>query len=155
VVQCATAWLPVIQKYFNKWLSTAYDLFGTDHSSSAHWSYVWGLKGRYDEHEASVPAQKDKLNDLAREHYMTESQKLIDQLNQLIPAGQPKLYAPNLKFNRSIGEFVGKQYSVTGELLSETDYQAHVRETLPTEEDEAMLNSIIQEKEWVQQMQLN
>src|ERR1041384_4702448 len=147
--------LPVIQKYFNKWLSTAYDLFGTDHSSSAHWSYVWGLKGRYDEHEASVPAQKDKLNDLPREHYMTESQKLIDQLNQLIPAGQPKLYAPNLKFNRSIGEFVGKQYSVTGEMLSEADYEKHVRETLPTQEDEAALNSIISEKDWVQQMQLN
>ena len=56
--------LPLIQKYFNKWLSTAYDLFGTDHSSSAHWSYVWGLKGRYDEHEATVPAQKEKLKSI-------------------------------------------------------------------------------------------
>src|ERR687898_2157556 len=109
--------LPIIQKYFNKWLSTAYDLFGTDHSSSAHWAYVWGLKGRYDEHEAQVPAAKDKLNDLAREHYMLECGKLIDQLNAILPAGEPKLSAPNLKFNRSIGEHVGKTFSVTGELL--------------------------------------
>jgi hypothetical protein len=113
------------------------------------------LKGRYDEHEAGIPAQKNKLNDLAREHYMTESQKLIDQLNQIIPADQPKLYAPDLKFNRSIGEFVGKRYSTTGEMLSEAEYEKHVRETLPTEEDEALLNSIIREKDWVQQMQLN
>src|ERR1043166_7467358 len=56
----------LFQKYLNKWLSSAYDLFGTDHSSSAHWSYVWGLKGRYDEHEAAVPADKVKLNDLAQ-----------------------------------------------------------------------------------------
>ena len=35
--------------------------------------------------------EKDKLNDLAREHYMAECAKLIDQLNQLIPEGQPKL----------------------------------------------------------------
>ncbi|HEY7165832.1 MAG TPA: Phenylacetic acid catabolic protein [Candidatus Binatia bacterium] len=147
--------LPVIQKYFNKWLSTAYDLFGTDHSSSAHWSYVWGLKGRYDEHEAAIPAQKEKLNDLAREHYMVESQKLIDQLNQLIPAGEPKLYAPDLKFNRSIGEFVGRRFSVTGEMLSEAEYTKHLRETLPTEEDEALLKNLISEKDWVQQMQLN
>ncbi len=40
-------WL--IQKYLNKWISSSHDLFGTDHSSSAHWAYVWGVKGRYDE----------------------------------------------------------------------------------------------------------
>src|SRR5712691_8072976 len=65
--------VPVIQKYFNKWLSTAYDLFGTDHSSSAQWAYVWGLKGRYDEHEAKAPADKQRLNELSRELYMAES----------------------------------------------------------------------------------
>jgi hypothetical protein len=106
--------VPIVQKYFNKWLSTAYDLFGTDHSSSAHWAYTWGIKGRYDEHAATMPADKDKLNDLAREHYMKESQQLIDQLNQLVPDCEIKLKAPDLKFKRSIGEHVGKTYSVTG-----------------------------------------
>ena len=28
----------IMQRYFNKWVSTAFDLFGTDHSSSAHWA---------------------------------------------------------------------------------------------------------------------
>jgi hypothetical protein len=64
-----------------------------------------------------MPADKSKLNDLARS-YLAECAKLIDQLNQLVPEGQPKLYAPHLKFNRSI-EHVGKTYSVTGELLSQ------------------------------------
>ncbi|MGH7825732.1 MAG: Phenylacetic acid catabolic protein [Candidatus Binatia bacterium] len=147
--------LPIIQKYFNKWLSTAYDLFGTDHSSSANWTYVWGLKGRYDEHEAQVPVQKEKLNDLARDHYLAECGKLIDQLNQLIPEGQPKLYAPHLKFNRSIGEHVGKLYSVTGEILSPEAYKRHAADVLPTADDEQLLNDIIKEKDWVQQMQVN
>ena len=145
----------IVQKYFNKWLSTAYDLFGTDHSSSANWAYVWGLKGRYDEHEANVPAEKDKLNDLAREHYMAECQKLIDQLNQLIPIGQAKLYAPDLKFNRSIGEYIGKPYSVTGQLLSADAYKKHVADVLPTAEDELLLNNIIKQKDWVHQIQMN
>ena len=145
----------IVQKYFNKWLSTAYDLFGTDHSSSANWAYVWGLKGRFDEHEAQVPADKDKLNDLARDHYLAESAKLIDQLNQLIPEDQPKLYAPHLKFNRSIGEHVGKPYSVTGELLTPDAYKRHVSETLPTSEDEQLLDEIINGKDWVSQMQMN
>jgi hypothetical protein len=144
-----------VQKYFNKWLSTAYDLFGTDHSSSAHWAYVWGLKGRFDEHEAQVPAVKDKLNDLARDHYIAECSKLIDQLNAIVPAGEPKLYAPDLKFNRSIGEHVGKTYSVTGELLSADAYKKHVREVLPTAEDEKLLSEITQRKDWVTQMQMS
>jgi len=147
--------IPIMQKYFNKWLSTAYDLFGTDHSSSAHWTYTWGLKGRFDEHEATLPAEKDRLNDLARSHYMAESDKLIDQLNQLIPADQPKLYAPDLKFNRSIGEYVGKMYSVTGESLTLEEYQKHLSDALPTPEDERILAEIIKGKDWVTQSQMN
>src|SRR5437870_3479110 len=147
--------LPVMQKYFNKWLSTAYDLFGTNHSSSANWAYVWGLKGRFDEHEAKIPADKEKLNDLARDHYLAEGAKLIDQLNQFIPEGQPKLYAPDLKFNRSIGEHVGKPYSVAGELLSPEAYKKHLTEVLPTAEDEQFLNDLFKEKDWVIQVQMN
>ena len=84
-----------------------------------------------------------------------ECGKLIDQLNQLIPQEQAKLYAPDLKFNRSIGEYVGQPYSVTGELLSADAYKKHVAETLPTPEDEAWLSEIIKQKDWVTQMQLN
>ena len=147
--------IAIVQKYFNKWLSTAYDLFGTDHSSSAHWAYTWGLKGRYDEHEATEPAEKEKLNDLSRGHYLAECAKLIDQLNQLVPDEQPKLYAPDLKFNRSIGEQGGRTFSVTGELLSPEAYAQHVKEALPTPDDERLLAEIIKSKDWVQQVQLN
>ena len=143
---------PIVQKYFNKWLSTAYDLFGTDHSSSAHWAYVWGLKGRYDEHEAKRPADKELLNDLARNHYMAECQKLIDALNQFLLPNQPRFRAPDLKFHRSIGEFAGKPYSVTGELLSPEAYGKHLAEVLPTPKDERLLDDIFKEKDWVLQM---
>ncbi len=144
--------IPIIQKYFNKWLSTAYDLFGTDNSSSAQWAYVWGLKGRYDEHEAAGPADKEKLNQESRDHYMAESRSLIDALNRFVPEGEPKIYAPDLKFNRSIGDFAGKPYSITGELLSEEAYRKHIAETLPGAADEAKLNDIFKEKDWVLQM---
>jgi benzoyl-CoA 2,3-dioxygenase component B len=144
--------IPIIQKYFNKWLSTAYDLFGTDNSSSAQWAYVWGLKGRYDEHEAAGPADKQKLNQESRDHYMAESRSLIDALNRFVPEGQPKLYAPDLRFKRTIGDFAGKPYSVTGELLSEEAYRKHIAEALPGPADEAKLNDIFKEKDWVLQM---
>jgi benzoyl-CoA 2,3-epoxidase subunit B len=152
IVRAGKIPMPIIQKYFNKWLSTAYDLFGTDHSSSANWTYVWGLKGRYDEHEAKIAADKDRLNDLARSHYLTECRKLIDGLNQFVPEGQPELAAPDLKFCRSIGEHADKPYSVKGELLSADAYEKHLAEVLPTAEDERVLNDIFKEKDWVLQM---
>ena len=126
-----------MQKYFNKWLSTAYDLFGTTNSSSAHWAYTWGIKGRYDEHEADRTRGKRQTQRSRPRTLYARIAKLIDQLNQLVPEGQPKLYAPDLKFNRSIGEHVGKNYSVTGELLSRRKNTRNIfYEALPTAEDE-------------------
>src|SRR5579859_4947318 len=69
------AWL--IQKYLNKWISSAYDLFGTDNSSSAHWAYVWGIKGRYDEPKNEKEANLDDLNDYNRNLYRDEVAGLI------------------------------------------------------------------------------
>jgi hypothetical protein len=36
----------------------------------------------------------------------------------LLPATQPQLRLPDLKFHRRIGTYAGQPYSVTGELLS-------------------------------------
>src|ERR671924_317875 len=63
-------WL--LQKYLNKWISSSYDLFGTDSSSSAHWAYVWGIKGRYDEPKNQKEADLDDLNDYNRNLYRDE-----------------------------------------------------------------------------------
>lgn len=144
--------IPVIQKYFNKWISTAYDLFGTDHSSSAHWAYVWGLKGRFDEHEAKGPVEKDRLNDLARGHYLAECRRLVEGLNKHVPADQPQLFVPDLRFHRSIGEFAGKHLGLQGEPLSAEEYQKHLAQVLPGPEDERLLDEIFKGKDWVLQM---
>jgi hypothetical protein len=40
-------------------------------------------------------------------------------------------------------------------LLSPDAYKQHVAETLPTLEDELLLNDIIKQKDWVTQMQLS
>jgi benzoyl-CoA 2,3-dioxygenase component B len=152
IVRAGKVPLPIIQKYFNKWLSTAFDLLGTDHSSSAQWAYVWGLKGRYDEHEAKEPADKEKLNELARGHFHNECRQLVDNLNKFVLEGQSKLTIPDLKFRRSFGDYAGKPYSVDGRLLSPEDYEKHLREALPAPEDERSLNEIFKSKDWVLQM---
>lgn len=152
IVKAGKIPVPIIQKYFNKWLSTAYDLFGTTHSSSAQWAYVWGLKGRYNEHEAKSEVDKGRLNESALHLYLEESRGLVDTLNQYLPAGSTKLTIPDLKFHRSIGDHAGKPYSVDGQLLSKEEYEKHLVQALPTDDDERLLSEIFKGKDWVLQM---
>jgi benzoyl-CoA 2,3-dioxygenase component B len=139
----------IIQKYFNKWLSTAFDLFGQDESSTAHWAYVWGLKGRYDEHLYEQPADMSKLNELSRSTFFKEVSALVDALNRHIPADQPRLRIPNDKFRRSIGAYAGMTYSVDGVLLSQKDYQKHLREVIPSAADDEFVINLEKEKGWI------
>src|ERR1041384_1977292 len=86
----------VMQRFFYKWIPTAFDLFGTDNSSSAHWAYVWGLKGRYDERDNQVEPDKAKLNEYSRDLYRQEITKLIERLNMFIPERERWLRVPDL-----------------------------------------------------------
>lgn len=142
-------WL--IQKYLNKWISSSYDLFGTDHSSSAHWAYVWGIKGRYDEPKNEQAADLDDLNDYNRRLYHDEVAGLIGRFNGYLKPGQPKLYAPHIKFNRNIGRYAGqKVHAETGEELDDAGYAEHLKDHLPSAEDKKLLLDIISnEKKWI------
>ena len=141
--------IPVLQKYINKWLSTAYDLFGKDSSSSAEWFYVWGLKGRYDEASRGKDVDKAHLNELSRELYRQEVEKLLQSINRLAPAGGPQLFVPDMKFHRAIGEFAGGTYSVTGEPLSPEEYAKHVAEVLPSPEEQEDVRRLMKEPGWI------
>ncbi|HEV2423706.1 MAG TPA: Phenylacetic acid catabolic protein [Terriglobia bacterium] len=150
IVQAGRIPIEVMQRYYNKWLPTSFDLFGTDHSSSAQWAYVWGLKGRYNEREvAGTQADKEQLNDNARMLYREEAVKLTDLLNKLIPAGQPKLVVPDIRFNRHIGRYKDQGCTVEGRELSREEYEKYLPTVLPTEEDKALLKSIMKEKDWI------
>jgi len=142
-------WL--LQKYLNKWISSAYDLFGTDHSSSAHWAYVWGLKGRYDEPQNQAEAQLDDLNDYNRHLYREEVVGLVRRISAGQKPGNAELYAPDIKFNRNIGRWAGQRFHAkTGEPLGEREYEAHKLEYLPTADDRKLLLDILgSEKKWI------
>ena len=141
--------IPLLQKYFNKWVPTAYDLFGTDHSSSAQWAYEWGLKGRFNEGETAEPADRQRLNEAARELYVQEITKLTNDLNRLIPEDQPKLYVPDLKFNRTIGDYAKQRFDVQGNPLPADGYDAYLAQVLPNETDRAQLAQIFKTNDWI------
>lgn len=143
-------WL--LQKYLNKWISTSHDLFGTDHSSSAHWAYVWGVKGRYDEPKNEKPVDLDDVNDYNRQLYHDEVNTLVQRFNNCLPAGQEKLYTPDIKFNREIGRWAGQKFHPqTGERLEDKEYDQQLDSWLPNAADKKLLLEIIEDSKgkWI------
>ncbi|HXI03101.1 MAG TPA: Phenylacetic acid catabolic protein [Candidatus Saccharimonadales bacterium] len=149
VVKAGVVPVEVLQRYFNKWLPTAYDLFGVDGSSSAHWAYVWGLKGRVDEESNAQAADRERLNEYARGLYKEDVDRHISALNALLPADGPKLFAPDLKFNRSIGDHVGECYTVEGKPVEAGKYPTYLETVLPGEGDRKVLDGVFKRKDWV------
>ena len=144
----------IMQRYFNKWVPTAFDLFGTDNSSSAHWAYVWGLKGRFNERETDEPADVAHLNEASRELYRQEITRLVQRLNLAIPDKDRHLMVPDIKFNRRIGVYGRQFYTVHGEEMSPEQYPAYLASVTPTVEDRALLREVMKDNDWIEPKKL-
>ena len=136
------------QKYYNKWISGSLDLFGTDHSGSAQWAYTWGIKGRVDEGKTGDAVDKEALNERARDQFYAEVLQTIDRVNE-VNASETKLYAPDMKFNRMIGQYAGAHYSIDGRRLSDEEWKAYAPTVLPTEQDEQTLKAFFKDPAWI------
>jgi benzoyl-CoA 2,3-dioxygenase component B len=147
IAQAAVIPVSLQQKYYNKWISGSMDLFGTDHSRSARWAYVWGIKGRDDEGRTDEPADLEGLNERSRAHFYAEICKTVDQINAVNPG--EKLYVPDPRFNRQIGDHAGERWSVLGRRLSEPEWDAYVPTVLPTQQDEAQLSELFKNPNWI------
>ena len=160
--------LPTIQRYLNFHFSVTIDLFGADQSSNAATFYSAGLKGRYeetkrdDDHllkdghyhileiangalvEREVPLL-NSLNEVLRDDYIRDAVAGIGRWNRVIEkAGFSfRLTAPHKAFNRHIGAFAGTRISPDGRVISEVEWQANVRNWLPSEEDRAYVASLM------------
>ena len=153
IIKAGVIPLDMLQRYINKWVATAHDLFGVDESSSAHWAYVWGIKGRWDERkklEGDIEVDKETLNEEARGHYHDEIEGEIQKLNGYLPEGATRLYIPHENFNREIGAMKGKRFFTDGTEFtgSDDEWTTYVREHLPTPEDEAALVDLFKQQ-WV------
>jgi hypothetical protein len=91
----------------------------------------------------------DAINAVSRGQYHREVQAIIDGLNRNIPADQPKLFIPDEKFNRAIGDYAGKTFSVTGEPIDAEKYEAYKKEVLPSKEDEQFIINLEKDKGWI------
>ena len=153
IIKAGVIPLDMLQRYINKWVSTAHDLFGVDASSSAHWAYVWGIKGRWDERkklDAGIEVNKEILNEEGRGHYHEEIVGEVKKLCGYLPEGATQLYVPHENFNRDIGATKGQNFNVDGTPFegSDEDYAAYLKTVLPTAQDEVDLKDLF-EQEWI------
>jgi len=140
---------PIIQKHIDKWYSAALDLFGVDHSNSAHWFYVWGLKGRFDESTAGTLEDPNELNEIARQQYHREVEEMIQAWNRLVADGQPPLTLPDHRFNRAVGDYANLPFGRSGEMLSPEQHKLQVAEYLPSAKDKEALSDIFKQPDWI------
>jgi benzoyl-CoA 2,3-epoxidase subunit B len=136
------------QKYYNKWFSGSLDLFGTDHSGSAQWAYTWGIKGRVDEDKAAQGADKERLNERARSLFYEEAATTVARVNEVNPSAT-KLYLPDMRFNRKIGDYAGQRFTVDGRRLNEGEWTAYAPTVLPAEADEEKLKECFKDPSWI------
>jgi benzoyl-CoA 2,3-epoxidase subunit B len=141
--------IEILQKILNRWLPVCFDLFGHERSRGASKAYQWGLKGRFNEEEAGPLKDPEAVNEAARELYYREVQGLVELLNKETTQEKPKLYVPDIRFRRGIGEYKDKRLSVRGEPLDEKAYARHLQEVLPTEKDRGELRQITKEADWI------
>jgi 1,2-phenylacetyl-CoA epoxidase catalytic subunit len=119
------------QRYINRMLAICYDAFGAEVSTRAQRIHDWGLKAPW----GSALDDPSRANERVRAAFMDEARKLLSLLNQLLPADSPKLYLTDPRFNRHNGPYAGQPWDGP--------------ERLPTATDEAALQEIFKNPDWI------
>ncbi|PYM63683.1 MAG: benzoyl-CoA 2,3-epoxidase subunit BoxB [Candidatus Rokuibacteriota bacterium] len=161
--------LPTLQKYLNFHYSVSLDLFGSEISTNAANFYTMSLKGRFEEtkknddhrlqHATYPVTQLDgetlrvrehpalpSLNERLRDDYIVDCQRGLDRWNRIIKEHgiDFEFRLPHRAFHRKIGTFADVRVSPEGRLLTEAEWGPKKRQWLPTPEDEAYVQSLMQ-----------
>ena len=160
--------LEIIQKHINFWFSYSLDLFGGEISSNSADFFAAGLKGRYKEQEqydehiaasqtftmtvveagqlkAREVALRNALNEVLRSEYVKDCEKGLARWNKTLAdeGNGERLYLPNTRFHRHVGEFAGHYFDVGGNLISKEEFAQRKAEWLPTIEDREYVRSLM------------
>ena len=160
--------LEMIQKHLNLWYTLSLDLFGSEVSSNAASYFAAGLKGRakestYEDHKAldgtyrmslmkdgvvtedDVPL-RNAMNEVLRDEYADDCQRGVDRWNKrLDEAGVAFRFAlPSKRFHRHIGLYANMPFAPDGRLLSESEYDKHKDQWIPSEADRDYVRSLMQ-----------
>ncbi|MFZ0064171.1 MAG: benzoyl-CoA 2,3-epoxidase subunit BoxB [Pyrinomonadaceae bacterium] len=160
--------LDIIQKHINFWFSYSLDLFGGEISSNAADFFAAGLKGRYKEQEQyqdhaavnqtftmtvvengklakrEVP-MRNALNEVLRGEYVRDCEKGLARWNKALADESigERLYLPNVRFHRHVGEYAGQYFDIEGNLVSKEYFEQRKSDWLPSIEDREYVRSLM------------
>jgi len=60
-----------------------------------------------------------------------------------------KLYVPDIRFNRKIGQFAGQYWAVDGRSLTQAEWEAYLPSVLPTSQDEKKVQELTKDSSWI------
>ncbi|MED5485429.1 MAG: hypothetical protein VYE59_02300, partial [Candidatus Thermoplasmatota archaeon] len=92
------------------------------------------------------------LNEESRGHYHDEIVGEVEEkLNKLLSEDEIPFYVADEKFNRDIGTYSDKKYTVEGDEWDENDgsYEDYCEKMLPTDQDEETLKELFKQ-EWIE-----
>jgi benzoyl-CoA 2,3-dioxygenase component B len=160
--------LPTIQKYLNMWYTSSLDLFGQEKSSNASSFFADGLKGRfmeeqkYKDHVAlegvyEMPVlSEDRLvteqvplriamNEILRDEYVGDCENTVERWNKVLEreGRAERLYLPNRRFNRRVGEYRERHFDVQGSPISEHEWTTKRDSWLPNAADLEFVKSLM------------
>jgi benzoyl-CoA 2,3-dioxygenase component B len=160
--------LEIIQKYINFWFSYSLDLFGGEISSNSADFFAAGLKGRFKEQEQYtdhiaaegsfvmqvvedgklVPREvplRNALNEVLRTEYVKDCEKGLARWNKALTdeGVNQRLYLPNIRFHRHVGEFAGHHFDLEGALITTDEFEERKNAWLPTLEDREYVRSLM------------
>jgi benzoyl-CoA 2,3-dioxygenase component B len=161
--------LPTIQRYLNFHCSVSLDLFGSEISTNAANFYTLGLKGRFEETKKTddhrlkgavysvAEPSGDRivtreqpalvaLNERLRDDYVADCQRGVERWNRIIREHGIafELTLPHRAFHRAIGGFAEVRVAPDGRAIGQAEWDARHHEWLPTEDDQAHVQGLMQ-----------
>jgi benzoyl-CoA 2,3-dioxygenase component B len=88
---------------------------------------------------------RNALNEVLRNEYVKDCEKGLARWNKILhEAGLTvRLFLPNPRFHRHVGEYAGHDFDINGNLISKEEFESHKSEWLPTLEDREYVRSLM------------
>lgn len=161
--------LPTIQKWINHWYGYSLDLFGAEVSTNAADYFASGVKGRwreskdYEDHSCLgskrvVPtvengALVDKeydlrncMNEELRDSYSKDCHRVLRRWNRAVKdegITDFEFSLPSTRFFRRQGQYADHHFDRSGNLIDEATWEANKNDWIPTEEDRAYVQNLM------------
>jgi benzoyl-CoA 2,3-dioxygenase component B len=88
---------------------------------------------------------RNALNEVLRTEYVKDCEKGLARWNKVLTEEglNERLYLPNPRFHRHVGEYAGHTFDLQGNLITREEFEKHESEWLPTMEDREYVRSLM------------